>query len=187
MAHVSTSAHFFLQYRPTSLQMFELMCWCWSEKPHHRPNFPEILQVLRTDTFTRLLVATPTSKDEKDITAACLRTTMAPVRRRSTTTSNFHCRTNMMSLVNDVSLPYFNTVSPLSCSSLTEEMCVEVWYGMEDGSLGVVQYQHSGTLIEVIHELCMWQSWVENKRYSFAFFLLCHCTQSTVSESLNFC
>ena len=34
--------------------MYELMCWCWSSKPHHRPSFSMIRQLAHHPCFTRL-------------------------------------------------------------------------------------------------------------------------------------
>ena len=35
--------------------MFELMCLCWSQKPHHRPDFQQILDLLNSPQFRQVL------------------------------------------------------------------------------------------------------------------------------------
>ena len=130
-----------MQYHPTSLLMFELMCWCWSDKPHHRPDFQVVLEVMRTDTFTQLLAATAVTKDEDEPTAACIRTTSAP-RRRSSVVGR-RCS------IQESSFPYSGIMSLMSSIATGEETSVEIWYGTHDGALGILQYQQSGTTTEV--------------------------------------
>ena len=131
--------------------MFELMCWCWSEKPHHRPDFQEILKVLRTDTFTHLLADTPVSKINDDIAAACIRKSKAVQRKRSASSYQAKgcCSLSQQDSLAPNSLLFSGVTSLLHSSSMGEETAVEVWYGTYDGSLGLVQYQQSGTVTEV--------------------------------------
>ena len=125
------------------------MCWCWSEKPQCRPNFQEILEVVRTDTFNYLLAANPISKSNDEVRAACIRTTKAASRKRSTSSNHGKSPSNS-SLSQECSFPSSGVMSLLHCTTLGEETAVEVWYGTEKGSLGLVQYQQSGTVIEVV-------------------------------------
>ena len=141
--HTHTHTHT-LQYYPTSLQMFELMCWCWSDKPQHRPNVKEIIEILSTDTFTQLLSSSPVTQNNIEVTAACLRVTAVPRRRSSVISIG---RRSTSGSIGDISAPY-------SClfghSALGEETCATIWYGTEDGTLSMVQYQPNGTDTEVL-------------------------------------
>jgi serine/threonine protein kinase len=40
---------------PRLQAMFELMCLCWSQKPHHRPDFQQILDLLNSPQFRQVL------------------------------------------------------------------------------------------------------------------------------------
>ena len=132
------------QLRPHSLYMFELMCWCWSDLPQHRPKFDQILTVLRTDTFTTLLAATSITQDNDEVTAATVITTRA---RRSSVTS-FHGRSSASYFASDLS--YTNALSlVVGGAGHGEELTTQVWYGTERGSCGVVQFQRGGVVKEV--------------------------------------
>ena len=125
------------------------MCWCWSEKPQHRPDFQEILGVLRTDTFTHLLADTPVSKISDDVTAACIRKTKAAPRKRSSSSYQAKTCSSVQESLSLNSLLGSGATSLLHSTTMGEETVVEVWYGTQDGSLGLVQYQQSGTVTEV--------------------------------------
>ena len=143
--------HTHTQLRPHSLHMFELMCWCWSDLPQHRPNFEQILSILKCDSFTSLLAATSLTRESNDITAASLHTICT--RRNSIT--NYHSRSVANSSIYaggpmniDLSMTYSNVVS-LMTGTVGEELTTQVWYGTESGACGVVQFQRGGTIKEV--------------------------------------
>ena len=97
------------------------MCWCWSDKPQHRPTFEQILEILSKPAFTYLLEAVPVTTSKIDeVTAAGLKFT--------------------------TSLPNISTqngtatsVGTFSNSTVTKIMSpVEIWYGTKSGSCGVI-------------------------------------------------
>ena len=53
--------------------MYELMCWCWSSKPHHRPSFSVIRQLADCSAFTRLHRAMSVNPREHVVTSAIVR------------------------------------------------------------------------------------------------------------------
>ncbi len=132
------------QYHPQSLQLYELMCWCWSDKPQHRPTFDEILKIIKTDSFTHLLEATPISRDHDDITAACINTSL-----RSNSFSSFQTMSvgAGMGTRSDTTLSYHSVMSMLSTgnNSPREDTTIQVWYGTQHGKCGVVNFHKSTT------------------------------------------
>ena len=69
-----------VQDLPRLQGMFELMCWCWGQKPQHRPPFSEILTIMKKPLFHRLLLAEEVSTNNHVVTAACFRQMDPPVR-----------------------------------------------------------------------------------------------------------
>ena len=132
------------QLHPQSLQLYELMCWCWSDKPQHRPTFDEILKLIKTDSFSHLLEATPVTRDHDDITAACINCSSKP-----NTMSAFHTMSVSpgMGTRSDTTLSYHTVMSMLSTSSSSpqEDTNIQVWYGTEHGKCGVVNFHKSTT------------------------------------------
>ena len=64
----------FLKAKPRLQWMFDLMCWCWSGKPQHRPDFEEILQIMESDIFKCLLLVEPLEVcSEQFVTSSCYR------------------------------------------------------------------------------------------------------------------
>lgn len=53
--------------------MYELMCWSWSSKPHHRPSFSVIRQLALTLPFTRLHYAMKVEPCKHLVTAIAVR------------------------------------------------------------------------------------------------------------------
>ena len=120
------------------------MCWCWSDKPQHRPKFDEILKVVKTDSFTHLLEATPISRDNDDITAACINCSLKP-----NTMSMFHSTSveSGLGTRSDTTLSYHSVMSMLSTGNTSprEDTTIQVWYGTEHGKCGVVNFHKSTT------------------------------------------
>ena len=139
------------QMWPNSIQMLELMCWCWSEKPHHRPTFQQVLSVLRSDSSTSLVGGTPVSKDNHDIHSACVKSVQIPVRRTSAYGSS------VLSHANSSCCQRMSDLLPTSHSGVGMETAVEVWYATFSGSLNekvsgrlsVVRYHSGGACLEV--------------------------------------
>lgn len=53
--------------------MYELMCWSWSTKPHHRPSFTIIRQLALSQAFTRLHYAMKVEPQKHAVTAIAVR------------------------------------------------------------------------------------------------------------------
>ena len=126
-----------MQLHPQSLQLFELMCWCWSDKPQHRPTFEQILKVIKTDSFTHLLEATPIMSSRKNpVTAACV---------------NFSASQSQQSASNSEG-PMIVDNSSFTYSTATKVLSpVEIWYGTHAGSSGVIQFHKSITIKVCMH------------------------------------
>ena len=132
--------------------LFELMCWCWSERPGHRPDFSTILDTLKSDMFSHLLASFPLLRAEEEVTTSCMR--LCRTRRGSTSAS---LSSNSTSLTHSTILD--QSLSTLGISSLIygksgtlggEETVTQVWYGTEFGKYGMIQFQNSG----ILHEVC---------------------------------
>ncbi len=125
--------------------MFELMCWCWSELPQHRPEFDQILSILRTDTFTTLLAATSITQDNDEVTAATTLTTHA----RRSSVGSFHSRSSA-SVFGGGDFSYTDALRlVVGGAGQGEELTTQVWYGTEKGNCGIVQFQRGGVVKEV--------------------------------------
>ena len=116
-----------LQNHPGSLWMIELMCWCWSEKPQHRPSFQEILKVLRNSTLVKLLSAFPATQSREVVTAAATKLSFESSPQHSPITED--------------------TVDVLGNHGDFRAR-LEVWYGC-DGQLNVVEYLPTGVTMQV--------------------------------------
>ena len=121
------------QLHPQSLQLFELMCWCWSDKPQHRPTFGQILKIIKADSFTHLLDATPVtaSSRKNQVTAACLKSASSSPPKLSTLT---------VPAINDDGF----TMTYSTASKVLSP--IEIWYGTKCGSCGVVCFHQSLTV-----------------------------------------
>ena len=142
--------------------MFELMCWCWSDIPQHRPDFDQILQILKTDTFTHLLAATSITKDNNEITAASLhtvavrRTSMSSFYTKSSANSIFGMITQSVGSGMEMSASYTGVMS-LIYGNVTggqgEESANQVWYGTDTGRCGIIKFEKCRTDKEVYEML----------------------------------
>lgn len=124
---------------PSCIQLYELMCWCWSDLPNHRPDFTVILGVLKTDMFTRLLASFPLTGNREEVTASCIR----QFRARRTTASSIVNRDPSMSIAMISSLISFKSVMN------ADDFGTQVWYGTDFGKYGIVQFQNNGITHEV--------------------------------------
>lgn len=135
-----------VQYWPHSIQMVELMTWCWSDNPNHRPSFDQILSILRSDSSYSLVGGTPVSRDD-EIHAACVKT--VAVRRRSlASTINPSLTTTTTSLAGPSCTRMTSVISPRLCG-IGMETVVDVWYSTITGKLSVVRYHSTGSSVEV--------------------------------------
>lgn len=119
------------------------MCWCWSERSNHRPDFTKILHVLKSDTFTHLLASFSLLNVEEEVSGSCVR--LYRQCRRSVTATLGH------STVVDQSLSSLGVMSLLNSKSsyMGEEFATQVWYGTESGKFGMIQFNNSGAIHDV--------------------------------------
>lgn len=122
--------------------MLELMCWCWSELPQHRPNFKEVLEVLRDDTLTQLISAIPITEGGEEVTTACTRLVEKKADRQSTFVYGSLDISSPLS--SPPLLPQFPQVSVPQ-----NRTCLEVWHGTDGGDVKILQYLLAGCIIEV--------------------------------------
>ena len=130
-----------MQLLPHSVFIMELMCWCWSDLPQHRPNFSQILQVLRSETFTNLVASAQAMESNTQITAACLHNVIANPIKNSTQKAMCPSIARIMSVIHGK-------------SSHENETALQVWYGTENGRCEMMQFQPSGT-IKKVHIIIM--------------------------------
>ena len=135
--HTHTQSHF--QNRPPALQMHELMCWCWSEKPQHRPLFSEIKEIIKSSMFIQLLDATSLTTNKDTFTTACVHSYKQP---------NTRARHPEDSITSLLPSPSPSIVSILAAST-EEEGILQVWYGTEKGKLGFIQFLTAETICGV--------------------------------------
>lgn len=129
--------------------LYELMCWCWSDRPNHRPDFSTVLSVLKSDMFTHLLASFPINKSEEEVTTSCMR--LSRTKRVSGSLSYNSMADQSMSSLGVMSLVYGK-------SALAGEECAtQVWYGTELGKYGMIQFQATG----IIHEVCVFNTLFE--------------------------
>ena len=120
------------------------MCWCWSDKPQHRPTFDEVLKIIKTDSFTHLLEATPVSRNHDEVTAACINSSCKqsslPIFQTMSVGPGMGTRS-------DTTLSYQSVMSMLSSSggSPRDDTTIQVWYGTLEGRCGVVNFHKSTT------------------------------------------
>ena len=124
--------------QPWSISIVDLMCWCWSDLPHDRPNFTQIIQILRTESFTNLLATSEimSSKKGHQITAAYLNTILVAPLKDTAASEVCPSVHRLMSLVK-------------SKSQKKGELAMQIVYGTESGDCEVVQYQATGVLRKV--------------------------------------
>ena len=131
------------QQCPPSLWLLELMCWCWSEHPYHRPDIKEVLTVLEDGVTSQLVSAFPISSTDVGMVAACTRWTLKG-RSFSTAVSLEKQRT--------VAAPGY--LSPFSHINDTAKMpmkssSLEIWCASE-GGVKCISCHAAGCTIEVI-------------------------------------
>jgi hypothetical protein len=115
------------------------MYWCWSDLPQERPNFTQILTILKDVSFTNLIATTkvlePTKKGEQ-ITAACLDTVIAERIKDITKRELCPSMSRLMSLME-------------SRASWQGEHGMQLFYGTDQGVCGMMQFQATGTVKKV--------------------------------------
>jgi serine/threonine protein kinase len=136
---------------PNSVQMVELMAWCWSDRPQHRPSFNQILSILRGETIYSLVGGIPLPGEE-EIHAACVKTISIPHWRHSTT-SNLGGPT-AGGTGQGQSCLRLSSIIPHRACGIGMETGVEVWYGTIRGNLNVVRYHSTGTFVEAVTHPC---------------------------------
>lgn len=123
--------------------LYELMCWCWSDRPNHRPDFATVLAILNSDAFTHLLASFPICKSEEQIVTSCLRLARNRRMSGSLTFSSTVVDQSMSSL------GVMNLVYGKGGGVAGDECATQVWYGTDHGMYGMVQFQTTGTIREV--------------------------------------
>lgn len=111
------------------------MCWCWCDLPQHRPNFTQILGVLKDVSFTNLVaseVVFESTKSGQQITDTVI------AERINDSVQRDLCPTvsRLMSLVQ-------------TKTSWQGEHAVQMFYGTDHGLCGMMQFQSTGTIIKV--------------------------------------
>ena len=134
-----------LQNWPNSVQMVELMAWCWSDKPKHRPSFDQILSILRGETIYSLVGGLPLG-DMEEIHAACVTTISIPHRRHS---CSFNPASVSCGVGQGQSCMRLSSIIPARPCGIGMETGIEVWYGNINGKLNVVRYHSAGTYNQV--------------------------------------
>ena len=120
------------------------MCWCWSDRPRHRPDFNTVLDILKTDMFTHLLASFPLLSNEEEVTTSCVRLCRG---RRLSQIGSLLSHSTMM----DQSVASLGVMSLVNGRTAAggNETCTQVWYGTEFGKFGVIQFQSLGITHEV--------------------------------------
>ncbi len=122
--------------QPSNIQVFELMCWCWSDLPIYRPDFNTILSVLKTDVFTRLLASFPLTGNKEEVTTSCLNQIKSP-RITSSSTANIEPSISLSIVSNSIS------------SKTSDGFRTQIWYGTDFGKYGIVNFQNNVITHEV--------------------------------------
>ena len=149
--------------QPWSISFVDLMCWCWSDLPQDRPNFTQIIQTLKLESFTNLLAATEilsSKPGHQQITASCLNTVLTtPL--KDTTASKEECSSllRLMSLVKGK-------------SRRKGELAMQLVCGTGNGECEVVQYQATGILKKVLSSGCPFVWLVECPHFRGGFVLV---------------
>ena len=132
--------------------MVELMAWCWSDRPKHRPTFDQILSILRGETLYSLVGGIPLG-DETEVHAACVKTIAIPHRRHSST---FNPSSSSSSAGGGAGLSQscmrLSSIIPARTCGIGMETGIEVWYGTVKGKLSAIRYHSTGTYVQVYME-----------------------------------
>jgi serine/threonine protein kinase len=129
---------------PNSVQMVELMAWCWSDKPRHRPSFEQILSILRGETIYSLVGGLPLG-DVEEVHAAAVKTIAIPHRRHSST---FSPPASVQG--QGQSCLRLSSIIPARACGIGMGTGIEVWYGTIKGTLKMVRYHSTGTFVKAI-------------------------------------
>ena len=126
--------------------MVELMAWCWSDRPRHRPSFEQILSVLRGETIYSLVGGLPLG-DVGEVHAAAVKTIAIPHRRHSSTFSPPSSVSGGMG--QGQSCLRLSSIIPARACGIGMGTGIEVWYGTIKGKLNMVRYHSTGTFVKV--------------------------------------
>ena len=132
----------YTQNRPAAIQMQELMCWCWSDRPQHRPTFCEIHSALDSAAFLHLLGVSRLFTDQDKFKTACTHVFQQQVKRNHLSEENAVRK-------RESAMPSAAVVNLLSQVSADEGYTLQVWYGTERGKIGMVQFSSGETNCEV--------------------------------------
>lgn len=121
--------------------MYELMCWCWSDKPQHRPTFTQIKEIVSSSTFTQLLDNFRITVDDDSIQTACVHSFKQTLTRKRNPDDNIPEKRLSAS-------PSPSVLSLLAANS-DEENIVQVYYATAKGKVGVIQFQSGETNCQV--------------------------------------
>ena len=110
------------------------MCWCWSEQARQRPSFQQILQVLKSESFTNLLAAAQLMDPIPKITAACTSIQSLPL---------------LPTTPSDISPSFKKIMKLLHNDPSRASETVQVWYGTQNGRVEMLQFQSSVTTKKV--------------------------------------
>lgn len=112
--------------------MYELMCWCWSERPAFRPTFTQIKNIIKNDTFTHLIGSAALPNDDDVYTTVSVQT--------------YNLKNSSQGNENDLdssSVAPSPSVANLLAASIVQEHITRVWYGTKQGRLGYIKFPSS--------------------------------------------
>lgn len=126
--------------------MYELMCWCWSDNPQHRPTFTQIKEIISTSTFTQLLDSKKLLQEGHNFTTACIHMFRQPLSRR-------RHQEDVMSEKPSIASPSPSVLSVLAASA-DEEDIVTVFYGTGTGQISAIQILPGENTIYEVRIVC---------------------------------
>ena len=109
--------------------MYELMCWCWSTSPKHRPTFSQIKSRISSGAFTHLLDTSELTDDS--FTTTCLHVLKNSFTRRRNQDDNLPSKHALVSPS--------PSVLHILASNIEDDESLNVYYGTEKGDIGIVQ------------------------------------------------
>jgi serine/threonine protein kinase len=118
--------------QPLALQMYELMCWCWSDSPNHRPTFAQIKQIISSHSFVQLLKCVPLQSQDT-FTVASLHTfkPTLSLRRR-------YKDEDLLKGKHSAASPSPSILQILSLNTDNDEV-FNIYYGTRKGQIGIFQ------------------------------------------------